>query len=112
MPTGFVFCDSHLLFCHIQCASASITHSLSAGNDMFEGVLRFNPNVIYCICRSHGHNAVVCSLHSSPRSTTSLPAMESFKPGKTLWYPDSAAVSNMTPNEAMLSARTPCSGSI
>ena len=83
--------------------------------DTFEGVLGSVPNAICQICHSPGHNAVVVSIRHQPRSANFYPAMASFTPAEpreTLWYPDSAAASHMTPDEGMLSTTTPYLGSI
>lgn len=110
--TSTTGCNSAASLSHIQCATASVTKSLTTGNDTFEGVLGLGPNIICQICHSPGHNAIVCSLCYQPRQSAALPAMATAKASETLWYRDSAATSHMTPDEGMLSAKTPYSGSV
>ena len=111
MPIGCVLCDSLSL---IRCASTSISDLLSAGNEMFQGVLGSGSNIINP-CHSPGHNAVVRSLRYQPRSSTTLPIMASFTPAEaneTLWCPESIATSYKTPYKGMLYAKIPYSGSV
>ena len=56
-----------------------------------------------------------CHNRYHPCPTTSFSAMATFSSidlSETLWYPDSAVTSYMTPDEGMLSTKTPHSGSI
>ena len=61
MPTGYVLRVSDLSLSHIQCAFAYVINFLSAGNETFEGLFDYDPNVISQICYSLCYNRVVCS---------------------------------------------------
>ena len=105
-------CYSDLSLSNIQCAYVSVTNSLSASNEMFEGVLGSGPSIIYHICHSPDHNAAICSLRYQPRSTTNFPTMASFTLAERSKYLGSATSSYMTMNEGILSSKTLYSGSV
>jgi len=78
-----------------------IANFLFVGNEMFDGLLVSDLNVICQICHSLDGNATVFSIHYQRRSYNAIPAMPTFAvvcPSETLWYPNSTEMSHMTPD--------------
>ena len=53
---------------------------LCAGNEAFEGLLGFGPNVNSQICHFPSQNTAVYSLRSQPRRTNNFPTTTCFSP--------------------------------
>ena len=93
----------------------------SAGNTSQSGNLNSTPTPDTCgLCWFPGHQAAYCPQRfnssffpSSPNSVTrALAALSIGGEGNdSVWYPDSGAISHMTPQDDKLSAILPYSGS-
>jgi len=78
MPICSVLCNSPVPLSHIQCTSASITNSLSTGNETFEAVLGSAPFIICQIRHSPAHNATIGSICYQASQSPTLPTMATF----------------------------------
>ena len=114
MPIGSAYGNTIFSWSSIQCSSPSCTNHVSAGYNSFEGVLGSHPNAVCHICFAPGHTAVGCPQRYTPSQPHSVPAFATFNAinaNESVWYPDSATASHMTPMEGNLLSKSIYTGS-
>jgi len=94
VPAGTAYGNTIFSWSGIQCSSPSRTNIVSAGKNSSEGLLGSHPSVVCKICFTPGHTTVGCVF--------AFAIFNAVDTDESVWYPDSAAGSHMTPNEGNL----------
>ena len=111
VPTRTTYGSVAFSCSNIQCSSPSATHISYAGNNSLEGVFGSHPNAVCQICLTTGHTATGCpNCYLPQQQSTPVQAyatFNAFDANESVWYPDSATASHVTPNEGNFLSNSP-----